>query len=469
MIFDLYRSYLPFLGLLLAWNLWAARPASDEKPWEKWSLIPLQLLLTAVLLRDRLQPGEAPWLALPAVAALFPLAFTLGLMQNLHAIRTRGARLTDIPIVLFNVFVGICVALSGTMLVAGQGESPLLYSYSLVQSLVGSYRAHALTLCWHLPILVRRRPATSIPAAMTQMIVPAFAALCVLILLFFHGKSGELLASFAREPELRRQRPELRVGVLVRADHLQDPTAPGGLTAWVLPADHDGAGLPAPDRPLVLTLRAPDDWYVRRVAVDEGRAAFLEGARRLAARLRPEVLVPFPEPDGEAVLVFDQPFPAAEWRELFADVKRQVAEVSPDTRVAVRLAGVGARSRELFLALADTVDVAGPRLHPGGLTDGGAVSPAADRMLETWRTWRGEVPSPPAFWILAAGCSHLAYGEWAQARFLEGCLARAAADDRIEGVLIEGWRDRGHTQGIVRRSGDRRRAGERLEALLGRP
>jgi hypothetical protein len=265
-------------------------------------------------------------------------------------------------------------------------------------------------------------------------------------------------------------RTDLQTGVWRRADVDTDEGVPGRMAAWVLPADHGGTGLTRPARPLALSLRPPDAWSWERPSdLADAQAAFLDGAERLARELQPELLLPFPEPDGEAVLAFGQPLKPAEWTRLFAEARDRVLAVSPGTALGVRLAGSGERTRELFVALAEVVDVAGPRLNPGGLGRTSPDGPAADRLLAVWQTWRGEQPDPPALWILAAGCSPLAYGEWAQARFLQGCLARGSVDSRIQGVLLESWRDLGHTLGVVRADGTPRTAGVMLDRLLGRP
>ncbi|HZJ70432.1 MAG TPA: hypothetical protein VFF36_05825, partial [Planctomycetota bacterium] len=74
---------------------------------------------------------------------------------------------------------------------------------------------------------------------------------------------------------------------------------------------------------------------------------------------------------------------------------------------------------------------------------------------------------PPALWVLAAGLSPLAYGEAAQARFLEGCIARASARDDVEGLLVEGGRDRGHTLGLLRPDGSPREAALAWQRIAG--
>jgi hypothetical protein len=283
-----------------------------------------------------------------------------------------------------------------------------------------------------------------------------------------------MLGSFALEPEAPSLRADLQTGVWRRADfdtHVDaDMDVPGRMAAWVLPADHDGTGLVRPARPLALSLRAPDAWSWERPSdLALAQAAFLDGAETLARALQPELLLPFPEPDGEAVLAFGHSLPPDEWARLFGEARDRVLAVSPGTALGLRLAGSGERTHELFVALAEVVDVAGPRLNPGGLDRTSPDGPSADRLLAVWRTWHDEQPDPPALWILAAGCSPLAYGEWAQARFLQGCLARAAADSRIQGVLLEGWRDLGHTLGVVRADGSPRTAAVMLDRLLPQP
>jgi hypothetical protein len=323
---------------------------------------------------------------------------------------------------------------------------------------------------------------------------PALASFGVLVLVVFHGAATEVVRSFAFETQLVRAPEHLAAGIARRPDVPGGPVPPGNLDVWLLPADHDGTGLPPrtpaapraaprprdgvpvpsgpplrppgpPPRPLVVELTFPEAWRWSVPGPDEAAATFLDGAERLAAALSPDLLLPFPEPDGEATLVFGAELGPARWAELFAEARRRVSAASPGTRLGVRLAGTGRRSLDLWTRLSDVVDVAGPRLHPD--PESGAA--AADRILAVWRGWRSEHSAPPELWILAAGCSALAYGEVAQARFLEGCLARAAADPGIAGVVLVAWRDLGHSLGLLRADGAPRRAGLAAERLLGSP
>src|SRR5262245_47546168 len=79
---------LAYLLVLLLWN------AAAGSRLERSVLLPLQLALSAVLVRDRLLPGQPSLLDHAAVRWAFPLLFALALAQNVAAIRARGARLT---------------------------------------------------------------------------------------------------------------------------------------------------------------------------------------------------------------------------------------------------------------------------------------------------------------------------------------------------------------------------------------
>ena len=96
MIGTLHGVFLAYLALLFAWNAVACAPAAGAgRSWERLALLPLQALLTAVLVHDALASGAA-WLTTTAIAALFPLAFALGLAQNMHAIVKRGPQLVQL-------------------------------------------------------------------------------------------------------------------------------------------------------------------------------------------------------------------------------------------------------------------------------------------------------------------------------------------------------------------------------------
>jgi hypothetical protein len=466
MILTLHGVFLTYLVVLLAWNAMAEAPPGedDHSPaWRRWGLVALHLSLALVLLRDRLAPGQPSLLGHPAIAYLFPLAFALALAQNAATMIERGARLTDIPIVLYNTGLGAALVFAALALGGvdvGRRGAVLLYDHHLVQLFIGSHLAWLSTLSWHLPLLLRRRSAATVPGMMLGLVPPALAAFVVLVLVTLHGESAEVIRGFDDEPLATALRADLATGVIV------DPTpgaspAPGSLEVWTLSADHDGKTLNLPNRPLVLVLRAPGAWLLSRPDFDEFAETFLDGAERLARLTGPALLLPFPDPDAEAPLILAENVTPEQWRELYERARVRVAAVSPTTRLAVRLGGTGARHAELYEALArapSPIDVAGPRLHPGSAGKGGPAW--ADDILDTWRGWRANSESPPELWVLAAGCSPLAYGEAAQARFVDGCLARASADADVAGILIQGWRDRGHTLGLVRPDGTLRAAGE---------
>jgi hypothetical protein len=463
-VLSLHGVFLSWLGLALAWNLWVSRGAARRL------LVPLLAGLALVLLRDRLAAPSPSWLEAPWIAALFPAAFVAGLLQNLHALRTRGVRLTDVPIVAHNLLVGLGVGVAAAALHGHEFDAVLLYDYSVLQRLVGSHLAHLATLSWHLPLLVRREPPRTVPGLALGVVPAAYAAFAALILVLFHGEAQRVVASFAGEPRVDSLPTGLATGVLSRppTDDGRDP--PGSWTAWVLQADDPLEGLDRPAGPLLVALGATRPGLAGRPSAEEALATFVEGAERIARRLRPEVLLPFPEPDGEAPLMLGEGLPPERWRALFQEVGRRVGSVSPETRLGVRLAGIGDPSRAVFDALSAppaVVAIAGPRLQPGSSALGGPA--LADAVLAAWGEWTGTLDEPPELWILAAGLSPIAYGESAQARLLEGCLARAAASPTIRGVLVEGWRDRGHTAGLLRPDGSERLAGTVGRHLLSGP
>jgi len=473
MIFRLHGVFLVYLAATMAWNLSASRRGHGERtrPWERLVLWPVLAGLTVVLVHDRAVPESSPWLTLPWVSHLFPVVFMAALVQNLTAMVRRGAQLTDIPIILFNVGLGGCLlvadlALAGVPL--GHTETSLLYSHSVVQGLLGTRLAHLWTLSWHLPLFVRRGEATSLAGAALGLLPAALAAFPALMLVALHGEAGKVIESFGQEPRVATLRNDLGVGIMVRADRpLQGQAPPGTVEAWRLPADQAVADLPprTSDRPLVLELAPPPSWYRTPPTQAEAEQTFMEAALRLCERTQPSLLLPFPEADGEATLYFA---PSTDWPGLCAELAARLSTVSPKTRLAMRLAGTGPFSRATFEALAappSAVTVMGPHLEPGGAAAGRASH--AEATLQTWREWRAAVAQPPEFWVLGASASPLAYGENAQERFLEGCLARAVADPEISGFLVIGWRDIGHTLGLLRPDGRPRWAAQRFRQLLG--
>lgn len=470
MILALHGVFLVYLALALAAALRAAVRAPGEvaRPWEQWLLVPWLLVLAVVLVADRVQPDGAPWLSRAPLRHLFPLAFLLALVQNGLALRRRGAQLTDIPQVLFNVGVGAAVLVADLSLGGARLDdtsSTLLHDYSLLQLLLGTHQAQTWTLSWHLPLLLPRRRAQTLVGVAANLLPATWSAFGVVVLLAFHSPAAVVQRSFAREPA-PAVRPAFRLGVWARPEGTRAPPTPGELRAWVLPADHDGVGLPGDDaRPLALALVAPAGWGWERPAPEQAEAAFVAGAARLAAALQPAWLFPFPEPDGEATLVFGSDDGPEVWARRYAAARAAVAATSPGTQLGLRLFGHGERSHALFTALQSSVAVAGPRLQPGGAERGGAAF--ADEVLGAWTQWRAGASDPPRLWIAAAGLSPLAHGEEAQGRFLLGCLERAARQPDVEALLVDGWSDRGHTLGLLRPDGTPRRALQQLVRLVG--
>lgn len=462
----LHAPYLAFLALALGWNLAAARGG-----FERWAVLPLQIALSALLVRDRWVADAAPWLLQPYVGLLFPLIFGLALVQNAIVWGRRGApRLSELPLVAFNLIVGACVlavSLAATGVSLGRPGDVLLADYAVLQDLLGHRLAHEWTVCWHLPLLVRRQPPRTLLSAFGGLFPAALAAFAVILLVALWRPNATVIDSFDAEPRPLAA-PSRPLGVWRRADLATASEPPGSLRAWVLPADHDGAALPEVDgAQLVLALRAPAAWYHAAPSSAERSAVFLDGAVRLAARLQPRLILPFPEPDGEGTAYFGPEVGPDGWVAWMRRARTEIRAAAPDTRVGLRLAGLERPSRRLFEALAqagDAVDVLGPRLAVGG--PGRRAAGFASEALDEWARWRSGVSAPPELWILAAGLSPLAFGERGQERFLMGVIARAEARDDVAAVLLDGWRDRDRTRGLIRADGSERAAGVALRELL---
>lgn len=466
MLLQLHGVFLVYLIVALLWNLFAAS-SERGKPltWERNWLLPIQAAITLALIIDCLRPASVPLLGHPLVAALFPLALALGVVQNLAAVKARGARLTDIPILLANAGLLVCEGLGTAELAGGQlptKAAALLYDHSILQHLLGgSSLAHLASLSWHVPLLVPRREAKSIGGLLARLVVAALGGFIALMLGGLLGTAREVLARFEQEPRVTTLRSELVVGVLDEPE----------LDRWTFRHVPDGPPLPeadfgsSPPR-IMVEIAPPSAWHLRLPPPEERAETFLAAAEHVARWKAPDVILPLPEPDGLGSLLLGVRSPQ-EWRALFEQAAQRVHAVAPGTRIAVRLVGTGERSRALFAALAaepSPIDIAGPRLVPGSPESGGPA--AMDGVLDTWAKWRADVPQPPELWILSVGCSAPAYGEIAQARFVEGCLARASERADIGGVLIEGGQDIGHTLGLRRANGSPRLAATRLAEIL---
>ena len=335
----LHGVYLAYLAVLLAWTWFASAPPPaappggeppdrPRRPLDRALLVPLLAALAALLVRDRLALGEPSWLHVPALSALFPLAFVATLGQNVAVLRARGARLSDIPLVLANVGLGACTVVAGATLFGadwGPRADALLADHNVLQHFLGSVLAHESSLGWHLPFLLRRREPAGWGGLFGGLATSALAGFQVAVLVLFLPMSEQLVGRFELEPRLPgAPRAGLATGVLLRADAPATSLPPGNLSAWVLPADHDGAGLPPAGRPLVVCLRVPEAWNLSPPDAAEFERAFLDGATRLAGTLRPDVLLPFPEPSGEAIVALGYGEPPPVWRRRFEAARARV-------------------------------------------------------------------------------------------------------------------------------------------------
>lgn len=462
MLATLHGVFLVYLLVALAWNVHASGAVvAGRERWERWTVLPLQVALTGLLLLDRARPHAPPLLGAWWLAGLFPLAFALALAQNVHCILARGARLTDIPLVLANSGLLLCTGM-GTAELAGAalpaGPAALLHDHALLQLLLGNPLAQLSTLSWHVPLLCRRGEPRSWPALLAGVFVAALAGFIAAMLAAFLGTARAAVLAFESEPRLAELRPGLQLAVLRDAPDLRDPD----VLAVRIPADAPPPQpwFPSPPRPLFLELDVPDGWRARVPPPDEAVTILLDAAQAHAEAWMPDWLLPFPDlDDRRCARLLGEREPSG-WRALFDLAAERVAAVSPRTRLAVRLSHAGERSQALFLALAadpPVVAVAGPRLLPGPVAAGGPA--LADATLDAWARWRAALPAPPELWILSAGCSAPAYGEVAQARFVEGCLARASARADVRAILLDAWTDAGHTLGLHRAGGEPRLAG----------
>jgi hypothetical protein len=466
-LLELHGVFLAYLLLALLWNLSAsATLAGTPSTWERRWIVPIQCALTIALFIDRLRPSSVPLLEHLGVAVLFPIVFLLAVIQNLAAVKARGARLTDVPILLANAALLLCTALGATE-VAGVPLSTkaaaLLYDHAILQHLLGSPLAHLSTLSWHVPLLVARREPQSIAGLLVRLVVAAVAGFIALMLAGMLPTSRGVLAKFDAEPRLAAVRGDLEVGVF---DGLS-----AGATDRTFTYRPDGPplaevefGTPTPR--IIVEVAAPDNWSRTLPAPDAAIDALLDATETVARWKAPDILLPFPEPDGMGSLLLGVRTPE-EWRAMYVRAAQRIAAIAPGTRLAVRLVGTGERSHALFEALAaepSPVAIAGPRLVPASPETGGPA--AMDGVLDTWAQWRAAVPHPPQLWILAAGCSAPAYGEEAQAEFVVGCLARASARQDVSGILFDGGYDIGDTLGLLRSDGTPRLAATRLGELL---
>jgi hypothetical protein len=101
----------------------------------------------------------------------------------------------------------------------------------------------------------------------------------------------------------------------------------------------------------VVEIAPPAAWSFGPPPPEQAIDALIADAETVARWAAPDVILPFPEPDGLGSLLLGVRTPQ-EWRGFYELAARRLTAIAPHVRLAVRLMGTGERSRALFEALA---------------------------------------------------------------------------------------------------------------------
>lgn len=178
---------------------------------------------------------------------------------------------------------------------------------------------------------------------------------------------------------------------------------------------------------------AREDRERRRRNPAQYEAARLADLDRVVRRLRPDVLVPVPEPYGAGARRVGR-VPPREWASYITLASARAKRLRPRTRIAVVASRFDAADSTLFAwaaAPGTPVDLLGFVLRPS--FDGGV---SLDARLHAADRWLRLAPGAKPVWVLPAGGYPGAHGERSQARALWGTIVWASARERVKGVVV---------------------------------
>ena len=156
---------------------------------------------------------------------------------------------------------------------------------------------------------------------------------------------------------------------------------------------------------------------------------------RVVRRLRPDYILPADEPYGRGAASLGT-LPVAWWQRYLTDAAARARRADRRVKVAVALAGFGARDSALYAwatAPRSPLDAVGFTMVPG--FRGGLSLEARLHAADRWMRVAG--PSRTEHWVFAAGGYPVAHGERSQERAVWGTLAWATTRPALRGVVVE--------------------------------
>ncbi|MGI8496670.1 MAG: hypothetical protein ACR2OG_03675 [Gemmatimonadaceae bacterium] len=186
----------------------------------------------------------------------------------------------------------------------------------------------------------------------------------------------------------------------------------------------------------------------------------LDDVQRIAARVRPDYLVPVIDPFNGALRAVG-PTSLAGWRSYLEAAAGAARRGSPEVSVLAHVGGASADDSALFAwasSAASPLDGAGVSIAPG--YDG---TLASDARMDAVDRWLLAVPPTKEVWVLEATGAPLAHGERNQALAIWAAITWATGRRAIKGVVVLEASDYGAPVGLRGAGGHLRSAVDRLQ------
>ena len=459
--------------LTLLWDVGLAgqlaRVAEAPRGWATLTAITGLLLVPAALIRvvgSSLIEGRT----VAALGWLWPLVLTLVALQAVLTLARRlGARTIVAPIVMYDA---ILAASAWIEYAAGNGVSLPVAVHAVPTATAGALGYLAGSAALWSPLVIA--PPLIAPAfrarwalnASVRGLIALYALVAVVAFASELPQAIRGVESFSRWTlaPLRERPPDtpLLVGVQIlpalrglpaplalrfdtgladsaNVDAIAVTIAPGGATARTLDSLSRALDSYRADSTLLVVkigwdieeaLRvrfAPTAWERERVQLVD----------QVIRRLRPDVLVPIADPNGQGVQIVG-PRPAAAWEPLLARCAKTAHALRPRTRVLTEISTFDDRDSVLAawtMTPASGMDGVGYILQPG--FRGGVSLEARLQAADRWRAVRGNRGALPSDeWVTLAAGFPWTQGEQAQDRAIWGVLAWASARPTISGVIV---------------------------------
>jgi hypothetical protein len=216
---------------------------------------------------------------------------------------------------------------------------------------------------------------------------------------------------------------------------------------------------------VILTADYPQQWATRPPGTpEEVQAAMLPFQRFLAARYGPDILVPFIEPYGAAVVMTGRSFPPEQWEDLLAKAADAVRAANPQVRCAVYL-GHATQDRILY----ERVCAAGSPVQVVGFSFYSLFQTRQemDTVLQEVARWIEQYGQGREHWIFEFGQSPLTMGgELAQANYIQCVATWAMRQVEMQGVCVFALGDYAEKMGLLNSMGRRRPAFRSYQRLM---